>query len=128
MSKPWRLVWKCPSADPDFRVREEFVRRKREIGRCRALPDATGRIVHGAVARAEVAVIGPFLGKRYAAEVRADRDQHLPLVMARLDASRIGLRIGQLGHIHVLCVLDLFFGAVRDEYWLAAPKDLDGLA
>src|SRR5437588_8680800 len=119
----------CSSrADPDFRVRDEIVRRQHKVGWCRPLPNAAGRVVNGAVARAEIAVIRALFGERYATEMRADRDQHLPLFMPRLYTRGIWLWIRQLGDVDVLRVLDLFLGPVRDEYRLAAPEHLDRLS
>src|SRR5437764_11804361 len=77
---------------------------------------------------AEITVVGALLGERYATEMRADRYQHLPLIVSRLDARRIRLRIGQLGHVHVLRLFDLFLRPVRDEDRLAAPEYLDRLS
>src|SRR5215475_6911720 len=96
--EPRRMVG---SADTNLCVGDEFVGGKRKVCRRRALPDAAGRVVDRAMARTEVAVEGPLIRKRDAAEMGADRDQHLPLVMAGFYACRIGLRIGQLRHIDV---------------------------
>src|SRR5262245_36797000 len=57
----------------------------------------------------------------------ADADQHLPLLVTRLDARRIGLRIRQLGDVDVLRLLDLLLGAMIDVDRLAAPEHLDNL-
>ena len=67
------------------------------------------------------------MGDRDAAEVGADSDQHLPLLVTRLDACRIRLRVRQLRHVDVLCLLDLLLGAVIDVDRLAAPEHLDHL-
>jgi hypothetical protein len=65
---------------------------------------------------------------RDAAEMGADADQHLPLLVLRLDARGVGLRVGQPGDIDVLRLFDLLLGAVIDEDRLAAPEHLDRLA
>src|SRR5271166_857925 len=57
----------------------------------------------------------------------ADGDKDLPLLVPRLDARGIRLRIRQLCHVDVLGVLDLLLGAVIDEDRLAAPEHLDHL-
>ena len=67
----------------------EGVGRQRQIGRRRPVAHAPGRVVLAAVARAEPAAplaarVGRLVAERDAAEMRADADQHDPLVMARL--------------------------------------------
>lgn len=57
-------------------------RGRTEIERGRTLSRASAGVVVGAVARTEVAVVIARLGRRHAAEVRADADQHQPLVFA----------------------------------------------
>src|SRR5215467_2471194 len=111
MIEPWE-IGRRPSADPDFRIGQEFVRRQREIQRSRTLPDATGGVVDRAVAGAEVAVVWSLMRDRDAAEVGADADQDGPLVMTGLDPRRVRLRVGQLGDVDVLGILDLLLGAV----------------
>src|SRR5262245_63610492 len=115
------------SADSDLGVGEKFERRDREVERLWSLPNASRGIVDRAVAGAEVAVVGSRMGDRDAAEVRADSDQHLPLIVTRLDARRIRLRVRQLRHVNVLRLLDLLLGAVIDVDRLAAPEHLDHL-
>jgi hypothetical protein len=66
--------------------------------------------------------------ERNAAQMRADADQHLPLVVTFLDALLIGLGIRQAREIDVARLLDFFFRAVADENRLAAPEYLDHLA
>ena len=92
------------------------------------LPDAARGVVHGAVARAEPAVVGALMRERDAAEVGADADQNEPLVLAWLDAVLVGLRIGQAAELDVARLLDLLLGAVADEDRLAAPEHLDDLS
>src|SRR5262245_66358552 len=98
----------CPSADPDLGVGEEFVGRQGEIQGRRSLPDAAGSVVDRAMARAEIAVVGSLVGDRDAAQMGADADQHLPLVVARLDPPRTRLLVRQpcpvaaLGFLHLL--------------------------
>ena len=67
-----------------------------------------------------------LLGERDAAEMGADADQHLPLVVPRLNA-RSRRRVGQAGELDVLSLFDLFLGAVIDVDRLAAPEHLDHL-
>src|SRR5262245_7549730 len=88
----WTLVemWR-PSADPDLGVGDELVRRQRQVGRRGPAPDTAGGVVLRAVTRTEVAVVVALVRDRYAAEMGADADQHLPLLMARLDALLVGL-------------------------------------
>ena len=50
-----------------------------------------------------------------------------PLVLARLDALLVGLRIGQACEFDLARLVDLFLGAVADEDRLAAPEHLDDL-
>src|ERR1700731_3520398 len=114
-----------PSADADLRVGQEFVWRKRKVQGRRSLPYAAGRIVNGAMARAEISVIWPLVRERDAAQMSTDGDQDLPLFMPRLDPRRIGLGIRQLRPVNVLCILDLLLAAVIDEDRLAAPEHLD---
>src|SRR5262245_43669480 len=80
------------------------------------------------MAGAEVAIVRSLMGDRDAAEVGADSDQDLPLLVTRLDARRIRLRVRQLRHVDVLRLLDLLLGAVIDVDRLAAPEHLDHLA
>src|SRR5262249_58713240 len=124
MIESWEIAIDWPSTDPDFAVGHEFVGRQREVERRRALADATGGVVDRAVAGTEIAVVGSLMGDRDAAEVGTDSDQHLPLVVARLDPRRIGLRIRQLRHVDVLRLLDLLLGPVIDVDRLAAPEYL----
>src|SRR5262252_9422472 len=90
------------SADPDLGVGKKFVGRYREVRRRRSLTDAARGVVDRAMAGTEVAVIEALMHDRDAAEMGADADQHLPLVMAGLDARRVRLRVGQLGDVDVL--------------------------
>src|SRR6266550_408131 len=110
------------SADLDLAVGEKFVGRQRKVGRRRALPDASGRVVDRAMAGTEITVIGTLVGERNATEMRADGDQDLPFVVALLDALFVGLGIGQGRDIDLARVLDLLLGPVIDEDRLAAPE------
>src|SRR6476646_3783814 len=65
--------------------------------------------------------------KRNAAEMRADTDDHKPLVMALLDARRIRLWIRQAGYINFLRLLNLLLRSMEDEDRLGAPEYLDDL-
>ena len=55
------------------------------------------------------------MGQRNAAKVGADTDHNQPLIVARFDASRIGLRVGKAIDVDVLSRLDLLLGPVRDD-------------
>src|SRR5262245_46890208 len=94
------------STDPDLGVGETFVGRYRQVLRRRSLPDAARAVVDRAMAGTEVAVVEPLMDDRDAAEMGADADQHLPLLVAGLDARGIRLRVGQLRHVDVLRILD----------------------
>src|SRR5262249_58014158 len=80
------------------------------------------------MAWAEVAVVWTLMGDRNAAEVGADSNQYLPLIVTGLDARGIRLRVRQFRHVDVLRLLDLLLGAVIDVDRLAAPEHLDHLA
>src|SRR5262245_6484492 len=116
------------SADPDSGVGNELVGRQRQIQGRRAAPDATRRVVDRAMAGAEVAVVGPLMRDRDAAEMGAYADQHLEVGVVLLDARRVRLRVGQARQIDVLRLFDLLVGTVIDEDRLAAPEHLDDLA
>src|SRR5262245_2771745 len=93
-----------PLADLDGRVGLEGIGRHRQIEGCRPFANAAGGIVLGPVAGAQptaelAAILAELLSLRNAAEMRADADDDQPLLLARLDASAIGLRIAQLGQI-----------------------------
>src|SRR5690348_14389407 len=90
------------SADPDLGVGNERVRRQSEILRSRPLADATGAVVLRAVAGAEPAVVTALVRQRNAAEMRADADDDQPLLVARLHALRIRLRVPQRRDVDVL--------------------------
>src|SRR4029078_8911471 len=82
----------------------------------------------GAVARAEPAAIRALVRERDAAKMRADADDHQPLVMALLDARGVRLRIRQARYINFLRLLDLLLRAMEDEDRLRAPEHLDDLS
>src|SRR3990170_5888040 len=115
------------SADLDFGIGNELIGRHRQVGGCRSRPDAARGVVHRTMAGAEEAVILTLMGDRNAAEMRADADDHQPLVLARLDAGLVALRIGQAGDVNRSGVVDLLLGAVADVDRLAAPEYLDVL-
>src|SRR5215510_5926335 len=119
-------MWR-PSADPDLGVGDELVRRQRQIGRRRPSADATGSVVLRAVARTEIAAVVALVRERDAAEMGADADQHLPLLVAGLDALLVGLGIRQTRDIDRARLLDLLLAAVVDEDRPAAPEHLDDL-
>src|SRR3954447_26438021 len=115
------------SADLDFAVGNELIRRHRQIGRRRSLANATRGVVLRAVAGAEEAVVVALMGNRNAAEMGADADHDQPLVMAFLDPGLVGLRIGQARERDAARFIDLLLGAVTDVDRLAAPEHLDVL-
>src|SRR6478672_9588532 len=115
------------SADADLAVGNELVGRHGEIGGRRPLPDAAGGVVLRAVARAEPAVVVALMGERNAAEMRADADDHQPLIVALLHALGIRLPVGQGLRIDLLRLLDFFLAAMADEDRLRAPEHLDDL-
>src|SRR5579883_636004 len=119
--------WAGRSADLDLGVADELVGRDREVQRRGAFADAPGRVVLGAVARAEPAVILALIGEWDAAEVGANADQHQPLLVAGLDARLVGLRVLEIIDRHRADLVDLLLGAMADEDRLAAPEDLDDL-
>src|SRR5262245_50012021 len=67
------------------------------------------------------------MGERDTAEMRADADDHEPLVMTLLDARRVRLRIGQARDSDLLRFLDFLLGAMEDEDRLRSPEHLDDL-
>src|SRR5262245_16941873 len=95
MVEPLVGNYEAASADPDLGVGKELVGRQRKIGWRRPAPNAARGVVLRAVAGAEEAVILARVRERDATEMRADADQHQPLVVARLDAGLVGLRIWQ---------------------------------
>src|SRR5205807_5671193 len=101
-----------PSADADLAVGDELVGRQRQVGRRRAAADAAGGIILRTVAGAEPAVVVALMRERNAAEVRADADQHQPLVLALLDPRLVRLRVRQGVPIDRARLLDLLLGAV----------------
>src|SRR5690242_6495471 len=68
------------SADANFGVGDEPIRRHREIGGRWPLTDAARRVVLRAVARTEPAVVVALMGEWNAAEMGADADHDEPLV------------------------------------------------
>src|SRR6516162_4390719 len=86
-------------ADLNSGVGYELVGRNREVQRRRPATDAAGAVVLRAMARTEPAVVVALVRERNAAEMRANTDQHQPLIVVRLDARLIRLRIGKSGHI-----------------------------
>src|SRR5262245_40173426 len=103
------------SADADLGVGDELVGRKGKVGRRRALTDAARGVVNRAVAGTEEAVVLALMGEWDAAEVRADADQHQPLVMALLDPRGIRLRVRQGLGVDLLGLLDFLLAAMADE-------------
>src|ERR1700730_14362712 len=85
----------CACADPDLGVGDELVGRQWQGGRRRSAADAARGVVLRAVAGAEIAVVVALMRDRDAAEMRADADQDLPLVVAGLDAPVVRLGVGQ---------------------------------
>src|SRR5579871_3675866 len=114
------------SADLDPCVGEELVLGDGEVQRRRSLPDAAGRVVDRAVARAEPAFVFALVPERHAAEMRADADDDQPFRL--LDARLVGLRIAELGKRGLLGVLDFLLRPVADEDRPAAELDGDDLA
>src|SRR6185295_16070812 len=92
-----------------------------------ALPDATRCTLLRSVARAEPGVIFALVRERDTAEMRADTNDHEPLVMALLDARRVRLGVGQRRDVDLLRLVDLFLGPMEDEDRLRAPEHLDDL-
>src|SRR4029078_2648085 len=115
------------SAALDLCVGEKLGRRQEQVLRRRTLPDTPRGVVNRAVAGAEPAPVFALVRKRNAAEMRADTDDHKPLVMALLDARRIRLWIRQAGYINFLRLLNLLLRSMEDKEWLRAPEDLDDL-
>src|SRR5437867_3626965 len=124
----WTLVemWRR-SADPNLAVGDELIGRQRQIGRRRPAADTAGCIVLRAVARTEITVVVALVRDRDAAEMRADADQDLPLLMARLDALLVGLGVRQARNVDAARLVDLLLGPMADVDRLAAPEHLDDL-
>src|SRR6476659_9330500 len=133
------------SADLDFGVGEEGVRRDRHVLRRRPFAHATGAVVLRAVAGTEPAVvlalgIADCLPFRDAAEMGADADHHEPrrasltgavLVGGRRVVGKVGVareRVWKIVELHGLRFLDLFLGAMPNEDRLPAPHYGDRLA
>src|ERR1044071_8840519 len=116
------------SADLDLGVGNKLVGWQEQVLRRRSLPDAARGVVLRPVAGAEPTVIFALMRERNAAEMRADPDDHQPLVMTLLDARRVRLRIGQRCDIDLLCLLDFLLRAMEDEDRLRAPEYLDDLS
>src|SRR4249919_1787784 len=116
------------SANLDLGVGNKLVRRQRQISRCRAAPDTSRGVVDRAVARAEPTAIFALMCERDTAEMRANADDHKPLVMALLHSRRVRLRIGQARYIDLLRLLDLLLHAMEDKDRLRAPEYLDDLS
>src|ERR1700754_3943424 len=115
------------SADLDFGVGNELVRRHRQVRGRGPLADAAGRIVLRTMAGAEEPVVIALMSDRDAAEMGADADDDQPLLVAGLDPGLIALRIGKARHVDGARLVDLFLGAVADVDRLAAPEHLDVL-
>src|SRR4029450_6495756 len=95
------------SADADLAVGNEFIRRKRQVGRRRSAANAARRVVLRTVARTEESLIVALMRQRYAAEVRADPDPQQPLLITSLHTLVVGLRIRQTCDVDVTRLLDL---------------------
>src|SRR5215470_3604728 len=95
MEKPCSSRCACARADPDLRVGDELVGRQRQVGGRGPAADAPRGVVLRAVAGTEIAAEVALMRDRDAAEMRADADQDLPLVVAGLDALVVGLGVGQ---------------------------------
>ena len=85
----------APAPITDLGVGHERVGRDRQVLRRRAPADAAGGVVVRAVAGAEPAAVVALLAERHAAEMGADAVDHEPLLVALLDARRVGLRVAQ---------------------------------
>src|SRR5262245_28651840 len=127
MGKPWLSSGRA-FADPDLGIGDELIGRQRQIGRRGPAADAARRVVLRPVAGTEPAAVIALMRDRDAAEMRADADQHEPLVVPRLDALGVRLRVGQAGIVGRPRLVDLLLGAVADEDRPAAPEHLDHLA
>src|SRR5262245_41455268 len=123
MGKPWLSSGRAFAA-PDPRIGPDFIGRQRTIGRRGPAADTARRVVLRPVAGTEPAAVVTLVRDRDAAEMGADADQHEPLVVARLDALGIGLRIGQAGIVGGARLVDLLLGAVADKDRPAAPEHL----
>src|SRR5215470_6722997 len=92
MGKPWLSSGRA-FADPDLGIGDELIGRQRQIGRRGPAADAARRVVLRPVAGTEPAAVIALMRDRDAAEMRADADQHEPLVVPRLDALGVRLRV-----------------------------------
>src|SRR5262252_9368736 len=99
-SNPKGCSERSSSADPNLVVGDKLVGRQRKIGRRRAAADPSRGVVLRAMTRAEPAVIVTLMGERNAAEMRADTDQHQPLIVTILHTGLVRLRIRQALPIH----------------------------
>src|SRR5215211_5756486 len=117
-----------PLADLDFGVGNECVGRHRQVARRGSLTDAARSVVDRTVAGAEEAVVSALMGDRDTAEMGADADHDQPLIMPRLDALLVALRIGQARYRHLAGLVDLLLGPMADVDRLAAPEHLDVLS
>src|SRR5882672_3473579 len=115
------------SADLDFGIGNELIRRYRQIEGRRSLADTTGGVVLRTVTGAEETVVIALMGDRDAAEMGADADHDQPLIMTLLNPGLIGLRIGKTCDGDRAGLVDLLLGAVADVDRLAAPEHLDVL-
>jgi hypothetical protein len=68
------------------------------------------------------------MAERHAAQMRADADQHQPLVFVLLHPRLVRLRIRKVGKLHRARLVNFLLGAVRDKHRLATPLDGDDLA
>src|SRR6202049_382968 len=117
----------APSPDSNLGVGQERVGRQRQICRRGPPPDASRRVVLGAVTRAEPAVVIALVRQWNAPEVGADADQDQPWIVALLDPRVIGLWIRQRVPVDAASLLDFLRGAMADEDRFAAPEHLDDL-
>src|SRR4029450_11703997 len=103
------------SADLDLGVGNELVGRQLQVSWGRTLPDSSRGVINRAVAWAEPAAILALMGEWDTAEVRADADDHEPLIVSLLDARRVRLRIRKARDIDLLRFLNFLLGAMEDE-------------
>src|ERR1700730_9061371 len=110
----------------DFRVAHKFIWRHSEVGGCRALPDAAGRIIDRPMTGTKVTTFDRPVVRRHAAEMGANADDNEPF--RPLYPRCVAFRIAQLVHINAALGFDLPLRAVADENWLSAPFDRDNLS
>jgi len=114
------------NTDNQLCIIEEGVRRDFEVERSGTLANAATRVVVRAVARAEESLKVALVVERYAAEMRADAEQHEPLGL--LDARRVGLRVAHILSIVAESLVNLLGRAVANKERLAAPLERDAVA